>query len=162
MLNIDLKALRDKSVITWVFWKSHVTELCDKWICCRNNYAYTRFEEFRTCSGEILFTNEHNAVFSKNKARTYIDINDLEIFKDFSKENKTKFKRKPRTEIEAITTETIKAITAKKDKKIKGNYMSKIEKYTYIISNICDSLQNTKENLNDKLIGLESLILELI
>ena len=74
------KSYWKKKVITWVFWKSHVTELCEKWICCRNNYAYTRFEEFRTCSGKVLFTNEHKAVFSKNKAKTYIDINDLEIF----------------------------------------------------------------------------------
>ena len=107
----------EKKVITWVFWKSPVSELCEKWIYYNNNYAYTRYEEFRTCSGEVLFTNEHKAVFSKNKAKTYIDINDLEIFKDFSKENKTKFKRKPRTEIETITTETIKIITAKKDNK---------------------------------------------
>ena len=109
----------EKKVITWVFWKSHVTELCEKWIRCRNNYAYAKFEEFRTCSGEVLFTNEHKAVFSKNIAKNYIDINDLKIFKDFSKENKTKFKRKPRTEIETITTETIKAITAKKIKILK-------------------------------------------
>ena len=27
-------------------------------------------------------------------AKTYIDINELEIFKDFSKENKTTFKKK--------------------------------------------------------------------
>ena len=113
------KSYWKKKVITWVFWKSHVTELCEKWICCRNNYAYTRFEEFHTCSGEVLFTNEHKAVFSKNNAKTCIDINDLEIFKDFCKENKTRFKRKPRTEIETITTETIKAITAKKIKILK-------------------------------------------
>ena len=112
-------------MITWVFWKSHVSELCEKWTYYNNNYAYTRFEEFRTCSGEVLFTNEHKAVFSKNKAKTYIDINDLEIFKYFSKENKTKFKRKPRTEIETITTETIKIITAKKDKNIIDNYLAK-------------------------------------
>ena len=98
----------EKEVITWVFWKSHVTELSEKWICCRNNYAYTRFEEFRTCSGELLFTNEHKAVFSKNKAKTYIDINDLEIFKDFSKENKTKFKKKPKTEIEELQLKLLK------------------------------------------------------
>ena len=104
----------EKIVITWVFWKSHVTELCEKWICCRNNYAYTRFEEFHTCSGEVLFTNEHKAVFSKNNAKTYIDINDLEIFKDFCKESKTKFKKNPKTEIETIITETSKMITAKK------------------------------------------------
>ena len=95
----------ENKVITWVFWKSHVTE---KWICCRNNYVYTRFEEFRTCSGELLFTNEHKAFFSKNKAKTYIDINDLEIFKDFSKENKTKFKKKPKTEIEELQLKLLK------------------------------------------------------
>ena len=148
-------------MITWVFWESHVTELCEKWICCRNDYVYTRFEEFRICSGEVLFTNEHKAVFLKNKAKTYIDINDLEIFKYFSKENKTKFKRKPRTEIETITTETIKIISAKKDKNIKGNHMSKIEKYTYMISDIYDSMQNTGEKLTDKAIKLQNLILGL-
>ena len=95
----------ENKVITWVFWKSHVTE---KWICCRNNYVYTRFEEFRICSDEVLFTNEHKAVFSKNKAKTYIDINDLEIFKDFSKENKTKFKKKPKTEIEELQLKLLK------------------------------------------------------
>ena len=148
-------------MITWVFWESHVTELCEKWICCRNDYVYTRFEEFRICSGEVLFTNEHKAVFLKNKAKTYIDINGLEIFKYFSKKNKTKFKRKPRTEIETITTETIKIISAKKDKNIKGNHMSKIEKYTYMISDIYDSMQNTGEKLTDKAIKLQNLILEL-
>ena len=56
----------EKRIITWIFWKSHVTELCEKWICCRKNYAYTRFEEFRSCSGEVLFTNKHKTVFSKN------------------------------------------------------------------------------------------------
>ena len=45
----------EKKVITWVFWRSHVIELCEKWICCRNSYAYTRFEEFHTCSDEVLF-----------------------------------------------------------------------------------------------------------
>ena len=29
-------------------------------------------------------------------------MNDLNMFKDFSKEDKTKFKRKPKTEIETI------------------------------------------------------------
>ena len=105
-------------------------------MCCRNNYAYTRFEEFCTCSGEVLFTNEHKTVFSKNKVKTYIDINDLEIFKDFSKENKTTFKKKSKTETETITTETIKMITAKKNKNIKGNYLAKIKEYTCMISDI--------------------------
>ena len=98
----------EKRKITWVFWKSHVSELCEKWICSKYNYAYTRFEEFRTCSGEVLFTNEHKAVFSKNEAGSYIDINDLEIFKDFSSDSKIIFKIKP------ITAEIIKMIKVKK------------------------------------------------
>ena len=52
-------------------------------------------------------------------------------------------------------------ITAKKDKNIKGNYMSKIEKYTYMIRTIYASLQNRKEKLADKAIKLQNLTLEL-
>ena len=148
-------------MITWVFWKSHVSELCEKWTYYNNNYAYTRFEEFRTCSGEVLFTNEHKAVFSKNIAKTYTDINDLKIFKDFSKKDKTKFKKKPKSEIETITTETIKIITAKKDENIKGNYLAKIKEYTCMISDIYDLQQNTKEKLTDKFINLQNLSSEL-
>ena len=70
---------------TWIFWKSHVSELCEKWVQSAGNYAYTRFEEFNICSGEVLFTNEHKAVFSKNEELRYIDINDFKIFKEYSK-----------------------------------------------------------------------------
>ena len=94
-------------------------------------------------------------------AKTYIDINELEIFKDFSKENKTTFKKKPKTEIETITTETIKMITAKKDKNIKGNYLAKIKEFTCMISDIYDSQLNTKEKLTDKFIKLQNLSSEL-
>ena len=55
----------EKRRIVWIFWKSHVTELCEKWIYFNGNYAYTRFEEFRTCSGEVLFTNEQKSPFQK-------------------------------------------------------------------------------------------------
>ena len=108
-----------------------------------------------------VFTNEHKAVFSKNKAKTYLDINDLKIFKDFSKEDKTKFKKKPKSKIETIATETIKIITAKKDKNIKGNYLAKIKEYTCMISDIYDLQQNTKEKLTDKFINLQNLSSEL-
>ena len=94
-------------------------------------------------------------------AKTYIDINELEIFKDFSKENKTTFKKKPKTEIETIATETIKMITAKKDKNIKGNYLAKIKEFTCMISDIYDSQLNTKEKLTDKFIKLQNLSSEL-
>ena len=46
--------------IVWVFWNnSHVSELCEKWIYLNGKYAYIRFEELRTHSGEVLFTREH-------------------------------------------------------------------------------------------------------
>ena len=59
--------------IVWVFWNnSHVSELCEKWIYLNGKYAYTRFEELCTHSGEVLFTREHKATTSKDKSNTYI------------------------------------------------------------------------------------------
>ena len=71
VVRYDIKdeASWEKRKITWVFWKSHVTELCEKWINFSGHYAYTRFEEFRTCPGEVLFTNEHKAVFFNGRSR---------------------------------------------------------------------------------------------
>ena len=112
----DIKNRRnwEKRKITCVFWKSQVSKLCEKCICSNDNYAYTRFEEFRTCSGEVLFTNEHKSVFSKNEAKSCIGINDLEIFKDFSSDSKTIFKK--------ITAEIIKMIKAKKQRYLFKKY----------------------------------------
>ena len=64
----------EKRQIIWIFWKSHVSELCEKWIRRDGNYAYTRFEEFCACSGEVRFTNEHKAVVSENDVRSYMDV----------------------------------------------------------------------------------------
>ena len=77
-----------KRQIVWVFWNDeHISELCEKWIRCDSEYAYTRFEELRTYSGEVLFTREHKATRSKRKSkRKYdfsVDINILCVFKDF-------------------------------------------------------------------------------
>ena len=81
--------------IFWVFWNNvHASELCEKWIYLNDKYAYTRFEELRTHSGEVLFTREHKATTSKDKSNTYIDIDDLKMFKDFSTSDKTRFKTK--------------------------------------------------------------------
>ena len=81
--------------IVWVFWNNvHVSELCEKWIYLNDKYAYTRFEELRTHSGEVLFTREHKATTSKDQSGTYIDIDDLKIFKDFSTSDKIRFKTK--------------------------------------------------------------------
>ena len=81
--------------IVWVFWNNgHVSELCKKWIYLNGKYAYTRFEELRIHSGEVIFTREHKATTSKDKSNTYIDIDDLKMFKDFSTSDKTTFKTK--------------------------------------------------------------------
>ena len=64
----DKKGNWKKRRIVWVFWDDdHLSELCEKWIYYNNNYAYTRFEELRTRSGEVLFTREHKATISKDK-----------------------------------------------------------------------------------------------
>ena len=73
-----------KRQIVWVFWNNnHISELCENWIHRNNEYAYTRFEELRTYSGEVLFTREHKATTTKNKRSIFIDINKLKVFKDF-------------------------------------------------------------------------------
>ena len=73
-----------KRQIVCVFWNNeHVSELCEKWIRYSNEYAYTRFEELRTYSGEVLFTREHKASTSKDKPNTFININKLQVFKHF-------------------------------------------------------------------------------
>ena len=123
----------EKRKITWVFWKSHVTELCEKWISSIGNYAYTRFEEFRTCAGEVLFTNEHKAVFSRKEADCYIPIKDLDIFKDFSSNSKTIFKIKP------ITAKITKVINARKDKNIDDSFL---KENIHIAGNIYYILSN--------------------
>ena len=73
-----------KRQIVWVFWDDgHVSELCEKWICHNHEFAYTRFEEPRTYSVKVLFTGEHKATTSKDKRNTHIDIDKLQVFKDF-------------------------------------------------------------------------------
>ena len=73
-----------KRQIVYVFWDDeHISELCEKWIRYNYEYAYTRFEELRTYSGEVLFTGEHKATTSKDKSNIHIDIDKLQVFKDF-------------------------------------------------------------------------------
>ena len=66
-----------------VFWNNNIiSELCEKWIFYNDNYTYTKFEELRTRSGELLYTREHKATLSKEKSSTYIDIDELKIYSD--------------------------------------------------------------------------------
>ena len=76
-----------KRHILWNFWNNgHISELCEKvW---RASYTIWR---------EALFAREHKATTSKDKSNTYIDIDDLKIFKDFSTSDKTTFKSKTKT-----------------------------------------------------------------
>ena len=107
-----------KRQIVWVFWgDDHVSELCEKWIYRNHNYAYTRFEELRTCSGEVVFTREHKATTSKDKSDTYIDIDELQMFKDFSTKDKTTTKTKTKT----------KTMTKTGDKKILDKTNNKMD-----------------------------------
>ena len=57
-----------KKQIVWVFWNNkHISELCEKWIYRNHEYGYTRFEELRTCSGEVVYAREHKAITTKRK-----------------------------------------------------------------------------------------------
>ena len=95
--------------IVWVFWNTgHVSELCEKWIYLNGKYAYTRFEQLRTHSGEVLFTREHKATTSKDKSNTYIDIHELKMFKDFRTIDKTTFKTKTKDKDKNKTTNKTK------------------------------------------------------
>ena len=121
-----------------------------KWVRSRGNYAYTRFEEFRTCSGEVLFTNEHKAVFSKSEELKYIDINGFKIFKEYSKESETIFKIKLMTDI------FIKKINAKKGKDVDNSYLKTIDKYVCKIKSYC-LLCNTTPKLDENSIKIRTL-----
>ena len=73
--------------ILWVFWNNkHITEPCEKWLCCDGNYICTRLEELRTYSGEVFFTNEYKATLSEKDSRTYVGIDDPKIFRDLHSE----------------------------------------------------------------------------
>ena len=86
---------KKKRRIVWAFWDDdHISELCKKWVYYDDNYAYTRFEELRECSGEVLFTREYKATASKDNSDTYIDIDEMQLFKDFSVKDKTPTKTK--------------------------------------------------------------------
>ena len=58
------------------------------------NYAYTRFEELCTRSGEVLFTREHKATLSKEKSLRYIDIDELKIFRNMYSKDEMVLKTK--------------------------------------------------------------------
>ena len=88
-----------KRQIVQVFWDDgHVSEICEESICYDSNYAYTRFEELRTCSGEVLFIREHKATISKDESNIYIDIDELQMCKDFSTKDKNTTKTKTKTD----------------------------------------------------------------
>ena len=86
-----------KRQILWVFLNKHIYELCEKWVSHDGNYVYTRFEELRTRSSEVLFTREYKRILSEEKSNTYIDIDELKIFKDFSSKDITTLKTKTKT-----------------------------------------------------------------
>ena len=113
-----------RRTIVWVFWDGHISELREKWIYLNGNYVYARFEELRTRSGEMLFT---KATMSKDIAKTYIDIDDLKIFKDFSTSDKTTFKTKTKDKDEATPKDKDNTTTKTEDKDLLDKINNKID-----------------------------------
>ena len=57
---------KKKRRIVWAFWDDdHISELCEKWEYYDGNYAYTKFEELRKRSGEVLFTRDIKQLHQK-------------------------------------------------------------------------------------------------
>ena len=106
-----------KRQIVWVFWNDdHISEPCEKWIYYDGNYAYTRFAELHTRSGEVVFTREHKATTSKDKSNIYIDIDEQQMFKDFYTKDKVTTKTKTKTEDKNKATTKTKTKTDDKNK----------------------------------------------
>ena len=63
----------------------------------------------------MLFTREHKATTSKDKSNTYIDIDDLKMYKDFSTSDKTTFKTKTKDKDKDKNKTTNKTKTEDKD-----------------------------------------------
>ena len=117
MKSRDKKGNWKRGRIVWVFWNDgHVSELCEKWIYHNGNYAYTRFEELRTYSGEVLFTRENKATVSKYKSETYIDIDQLKIFKVFTVNDMATPKTKTKTKTKSMIKDKNKTKTEDKNK----------------------------------------------
>ena len=142
----DKKGNWKRGRFVWVFWNDgHVSELCEKWIYHNDNYAYTRFEELRTHSGEVLFTREHKASISKDKSNTYIDIHDLNMFKDFTTNDLAKPKTKTKTEDKNNTTTKAKTMTENKD------ILDKINNKINMINKLYNGLKKVKGKVTKKI-----------
>ena len=80
----------------------------------------------------MLFTREHKATTSKDKSNTYIDIDDLKMFKDFSTSDKTTFKTKTKDKDKDILDKINNKIDTinkmnKRLEKVKAEVTKKIE-----------------------------------
>ena len=134
--------------IVWVFWNNgYVSELCEKRIYLNGKYIYTKFEELRTHSWEVLVTREHKATTSKDKSDTYIDIDDMKIFKDFSTSDKTTFKTKTKDKDKDKDKNKTTNKTETEDKDILDKINNKID----IINELNNGLTKIKAEVTKKI-----------
>ena len=134
-----------KRQIVRVLWDDdHISELCEKWIYYDGNYAYTRFEELRTRSGEVLFTRKHKATISKDESNIYIDIDELQMFKDFITKDKITTKTKTKTEGKDKDKTTLKTKTENKDP------LDKINNKISVINKLNGGLAKVKADVTKK------------
>ena len=126
---------KKKRRMVWAFWDDdHISELCEKWVYYDGKYAYTRFEELRKRSGEVLFTREYKATTSKDYSNVYIDIDKLQIIKNFSIRDKTTAKTKDMLDkinnkkgMINKTNEGLAKVKAKLAKKVELMYEAMVE-----------------------------------
>ena len=113
----------------------------------------------------MLFTREHKATASKDKSNTYIDIDDLKMFKDFSTSDKTTFKTKTKdkdkdknkTKTEDKDKTTPKTRTKTEDKDILDKINNKID----TINKMNKRLEKVKAEVTKKIELIYESICEL-
>ena len=112
-----------------------MSEIDEKWIFYKDNYAYIRLEKLYTCSGKSLYDRENRATLSKKISIYYINIDDLCIYTD----NETIFKPKK-------------------------EYIDLLDKINNKINNITDVkkiIKKIKDELNDKIVSIYEIIFNL-
>ena len=113
-----------------------------KWIYRNGNYAYTRSEELRTYSGEVLFIREHRTTVSKDKSDTYIYIDELMIFKVFTVNDMAALKTKTKTKTKTMTKDKNKRKTEDSNK-TKTTAKKKTEN-----NDLLDKINNKTDTIN--------------
>ena len=101
----------------------------------------------------MLFTREHKVTTSKDKSNTYIDIDDLKMYKDFSTSDKTTFKTKTKDKDKnkTKTEDKDKNKTTNKTKTEDKDILDKINNKIDTVNKMNKRLEKEKTEITKKI-----------